>query len=53
MPKELDCANCGHSKSLHFKVDAYVPGKCDYQYDLCGCRNFVPKQDDSSEYKDG
>lgn len=36
------CKNCGHAKSLHFKWNAYVPGKCDFQYDLCSCRNYEP-----------
>jgi hypothetical protein len=38
------CANCGHERSLHFDPNAYVPGKCNFQYDLCGCRDFQPRQ---------
>jgi hypothetical protein len=44
MPK---CKNCGHSRYDHFDPNAYVPGKCNYGYDLCGCRNYEPKEDNA------
>lgn len=37
------CLNCAHSRALHFDPNAYIPGKCNHQYDLCNCTNFVPE----------
>lgn len=39
------CYNCGHSKAQHFDPNAYVPGKCNHGYDLCGCRDYQPMRD--------
>lgn len=41
-----DCANCGHSESTHKMTDGYQPyGHCNYGWDLCGCKEFVAKED--------
>jgi hypothetical protein len=46
MTEEL-CVNCGHAKSLHppWCTDPYIPGTCNFQYDLCSCREFKSKSD--------
>jgi hypothetical protein len=36
------CRNCNHDRDLHFRRNAYVLGKCDFQYDLCSCTHFEP-----------
>lgn len=44
MTEEL-CASCGHAKSLHppWCHDPYIPGTCNFQYDLCTCPEFKPQ----------
>lgn len=39
------CDNCGHAKSLHppWCHDPYIPGTCNFQYDLCSCKEFKSK----------
>ena len=38
-----DCRHCGHSYATHHRTDGYKPyGYCNYQHDLCGCKNYEP-----------
>lgn len=45
MSSEL-CVKCGHSRRLHEMTDGYQPyGRCNFQWDLCGCRRFISEGD--------